>query len=120
MLEKAAHISKASHYRALLGRVYEVSGEKTKAHTILDELSSLSQRTYTSPFDIAVIFLGLGDNSSTFYWLEEAYNQRVFRLIELTMPMFDNLRTDARWQDMVCRIGLESELKRADPILGLK
>jgi cobyrinic acid a,c-diamide synthase len=39
-------------------------------------------------------------------WLEEAYQQRVFRIIELTMPMFDGLRSDMRWQDLVRRIGL--------------
>jgi hypothetical protein len=66
----------------------------------------LSQQQYVSPFDIAVVHAGLGDMTSTFQWLEEAYQQRVFRIIELTFPMFDNLRSDARWQDLVRRIGL--------------
>jgi hypothetical protein len=44
--------------------------------------------------------------ASAFEQLEEAYRQRVFRLIELTMPMFDNLRPDPRWKDLVRRIGL--------------
>ena len=38
--------------------------------------------------------------------LEEAYRQRAFRLIELTMPMYDALRVDGRWQDLIGRIGL--------------
>jgi hypothetical protein len=53
-----------------------------------------------------VVYVGLGDRDSAFQWLEEAYQQRVFRIIELTMPMFDNLRSDSRWQDLVHRIGL--------------
>jgi hypothetical protein len=73
---------------------------------ILEELKTLSQQQYVSPFDIAVVYAALGDLTSTFQRLEEAYQQRVFRIIELTFPMFDNLRSDSRWQDLVRRIGL--------------
>ncbi len=105
-LEKAVSFSGGLHYRALLGRAYAMSGEETKALQILDELKALSPQRYVSPFDLAVVYLGLGDLTSAFLWLEDAYSQRVFRIIELTLPMFDHLRSDWRWQDLVRRIGL--------------
>jgi tetratricopeptide (TPR) repeat protein len=105
-LEKAVSLSQGSYYQAQLGRTYALAGERTKALDILDELNAASQRKYISPFDIAVVYVGLGDLTSAFQCLEEAYQQRVFRIIELTMPMFDNLRSDPRWQDLVRRIGL--------------
>jgi TolB-like protein/Flp pilus assembly protein TadD len=105
-LEKAVQISDAPHYRALLGRSYALSGRRTDAQAILHELQALAQQRYISPFDIAVLYLGLGDTDSAFDRLEEAYHQRVFRLIELTLPMFDSLRRDQHWHDIVCRIGL--------------
>ncbi len=105
-LENAVSLSGGPHYLAVLGRAYALAGAERKALNILDELTALSRRTYISPFDIAVVYLGLGDLSSTFQWLEEAYGQRVFRIIELTLPMFDSLRSDWRWQDLVRRIGL--------------
>jgi TolB-like protein/Tfp pilus assembly protein PilF len=105
-LEKAVSLSGGPHYRALLGRAYALAGDKTQALNILDELKGLSQRRYVSPFDLAVVYVGLNDLSSAFQWLEEAYQQRVFRIIELTLPMFDSLRPDPRWQDLVRRIGL--------------
>src|ERR1035438_2040921 len=105
-LEKAASLSQGSYYQAQLGRAYALAGERAKALDILDELNAVSQRKYISPFDIAVVYVGLGDLTSAFKCLEEAYQQRVFRIIELTMPMFDNLRSDPRWQDLVRRIGL--------------
>jgi hypothetical protein len=89
-----------------LGRAYALSGAHNKALGILDQLTTLSQRTYISPFDLAIIQAGLGDLEETFRLLEEAYEQRVFRIIELTFPMFDNLRQDQRWKNLVSRIGL--------------
>ena len=105
-LEKAVSLSGGSHFRALLGRAHALAGDRNKAQSILDELETLSGQEYVSPFDIAVVCAGLGDLTSTFKRLEEAYQQRVFRIIELTLPMFDNLRSDSRWQDLVRRIGL--------------
>jgi tetratricopeptide (TPR) repeat protein len=105
-LERVAELSHAPHFRALLGRAYALSGAQPKALEILNDLTKLSQRTYISPFDLAVIRAGLGDLTETFRLLEEAYDQRVFRIIELTFPMFDNLRQDQRWKDLVSRIGL--------------
>ncbi|MBV8867644.1 MAG: winged helix-turn-helix domain-containing protein [Acidobacteriaceae bacterium] len=105
-LETAVRLSAGAHYRALLGRAYALIAEEMKARNILHELKALAQQRYVSPFDVAVVHLGLGDLTSAFEWLEEAYRQRVFRIIELTLPMFDNLRSDWRWQHLVQRIGL--------------
>lgn len=104
--EKAFSLGAGPPCRALLGRVYALAGERAKAESILEELKTLSHQQYISPFDIAVVYAGLGDLTSTFQLLEQAYQQRVFRIIELTFPMFDNLRPDPRWQDLVRRIGL--------------
>jgi len=104
--EKAFSLGGGPPCRALLGRAYALAGERAKAESILEELKTLSQQQYISPFDIAVVYAGLGDLTSTFQLLEQAYQQRVFRIIELTFPMFDNLRPDPRWQDLVRRIGL--------------
>ncbi|MCU1261164.1 MAG: putative integral rane protein, partial [Bryobacterales bacterium] len=105
-LEKAVSLSNGLHYRALLARAYGLAGERQKAVIILDELMTASSQCYISPFDIGLVYVGLGELDSAFHWLDEAYRQRVFRIIELTMPMFDGLRSDPRWQDLVRRIGL--------------
>ena len=105
-LEKAVSIAGAPHFQAPLGRAYALAGERTKALDILYGLKGVSQQRYVSPFDLAVVHMGLGDLTSGFEQLEEAYRQHVFRIIELKLPMFDNLRTDPRWQDLVRRIGL--------------
>ncbi len=105
-LETVVSLTRGSHFQALLGRAYALNGETTKAVDILEDLKALSQQRYVSPFDIAVIHAGLGDRTAAFECLLEAYEQRVFRLIELTMPMFDGLRSDPRLQNLVMRLGL--------------
>jgi tetratricopeptide (TPR) repeat protein len=105
-LEKAVRLSGGTNVRALQGRAYAMAGDRTKALTVLSELNELGRRIYVSPFDMAVIHLGLNDPTSVFEWLEEAYRQRVWRIIEIIMPFFDSLRPDPRWQDLVRRIGL--------------
>jgi len=105
-LEKAVSLSQGSYFQALLGRAYGLAGDKAKAEGILEGLQALSLQRYVSPFDIAVVYAGLGDLPSAFQWFERAYEERVFRTIELTLPMFDRLRPDPRWRDLVRRIGL--------------
>jgi TolB-like protein/Flp pilus assembly protein TadD len=105
-LEKAVTLTSAFHFRALLGRALALLGERTRAEDILADLQAASRREYVSPFDLAVIHCGLGDLTTAFQYLEQAFEQRVFRIIELTMPMFDALRGDRRWHDLVRRIGL--------------
>jgi tetratricopeptide (TPR) repeat protein len=105
-LERSVSLCGGPLFLALLSRAYALFGERAKALEILERVKTLSHQRYVSPFDFAVIQIGLGDLTSAFEHLEEAYRQRVFRLIELTMPMFDNLRPDPRWKNLVQRIGL--------------
>jgi TolB-like protein/Flp pilus assembly protein TadD len=105
-LELAAHLTKGPHFCALLGRARALAGEQAKAVAILEELKSLSQQRYVSPFDFAVVHAGLGNRTAAFQCLEDACEQRVFRIVELTLPMFDDLRSDPRWRQLVLRVGL--------------
>ena len=105
-LEQAVSLCGGPLFLALLSRAYALSDERTRALEILDRIKTLSHQTYVSPYDIAVIHIGVGDLTSAFEQLEEAYRQRIFRLEELTWPMFDSLRPDLRWEGLVRRIGL--------------
>ena len=108
-LELAVRLTRGSHFHALLGRAFAQAGEKDKATAILEELKALSRQRYVSPFDIAVVHAGLGCRDAAFECLEDACEQRVFRLVELTLPMFDHLRSDRRWEDLVRRVGLSRQ-----------
>jgi hypothetical protein len=52
-----------------------------------------------------LIYVGLGDHDQAMIWLNKAYKAR-FKASILRRPAFDSLRSDARFQDLMRRIGL--------------
>lgn len=92
---------------AALGHAYALSGERDKAQQSLAELRKMSHRQYISPYLFAVVYAGLGDKEQAFAWLDKAYQDRSFFLIWLKVePLYDPLRADPRFQDLLRRVGL--------------
>ena len=107
-LERALSMSHGPVFRALLGHVYALAGERRKALGTLEELKALSKEGYVSPVDFAIVYSGLSDADSTFEWLEIAYRARTTRLLELPSMYFDNVRSDPRYSDLMKRMGIPS------------
>ncbi|HEY0461376.1 MAG TPA: protein kinase [Pyrinomonadaceae bacterium] len=98
---------RSPQFAAALGHAYALSGERGKAQKALDELREMSKRTYVSPYLFAVVYAGLGDKDQTFAQLEKAFQDRSFFLIWLKVePLFDDLRGEPRFRDLLRRIGL--------------
>ena len=92
---------------ASLAYAYALSGRRQEALQIVDDLKQRSKRRYISPTVIAFIYAGLGENDEAFEWLDKAYNGRDIILVSLKVePMFDRLRPDARFADLLRRVGL--------------
>jgi TolB-like protein/Flp pilus assembly protein TadD len=92
---------------AALGHVYALSGKRDEACRILDKLKELSIRRYISPYDIALLYVGLGEKDNAFEWLQNAYADRSVLLIGLKVePMLDSLRSDPRFTHLMQRVGL--------------
>jgi len=88
-----------------LGHLCAVTGKRSEALKLADELKQLSTREYVPATSIALIYAGLGDKNQAFEWLERAYDQHAFQLQWITLePRFDNLRSDARFQDLLKRM----------------
>jgi TolB-like protein/Tfp pilus assembly protein PilF len=92
---------------ATLGHAYAVSGRKSEALKVLDELQGRAKQKYVSPYFIALIYTGLGEKDQAFAWLQKAYEERHPYLILINVePVFDSLRSDPRFTDLVRSIGL--------------
>jgi hypothetical protein len=94
---------------ASLARAQALSGNREVAWSFLDRLQALSQSTYVSPFDIALVHVGLGMNDEAFAWLDKAYDDRSNRLAFIAVdPKLDALRADPRFDALLRRMRLST------------
>ncbi|MDQ3749340.1 MAG: tetratricopeptide repeat protein, partial [Acidobacteriota bacterium] len=92
---------------AALGYAYALSGKRQEALQIVDDLKRQSKRSYISPTLIAIVYAGLGEKEQAIEWLDKAYNGQDSNLVYLKVdPMFDSLRSDPRFADLLRRVGL--------------
>ena len=92
---------------AALGRAYAESQKKLEANEMVDELHELAKRQYVSAYEVATIYVALGDREQAFELLAKAYAEHSFHLVNLNVsPQFKSVRSDPRFQDLVQRIGL--------------
>jgi len=93
--------------KAALVRAYAKSQKKHEANEMLNELNELSKQQYVSAYEVATIYVALGNNEQAFQLLEKGYAEHSFHLVYLNVsPQFKPIRSDRRFQDLVQRIGL--------------
>ncbi len=93
--------------KAELGHAYAVSGQRSDARKVLSELKDPSNRKYVASFDMAVVHAGLGEMDQAFELLQRSYAERERWLVTLKVePVFDPLRSDPRFADLIHRFGL--------------
>jgi DNA-binding winged helix-turn-helix (wHTH) protein/tetratricopeptide (TPR) repeat protein len=94
---------------ALLAHAYALLGQRDKARRMLAELKEQSKRSYISPYNIAIIYVALGEKDKACEWLEKAYDERSLWMVFLKVdPRLDSLRSDPRFADMLRRVGFPS------------
>jgi tetratricopeptide (TPR) repeat protein len=92
-------------FNANLAYAYAASGRQEEATKIVKKLEDRQNLHSSTDANIALIYLGLGDRDQAMIWLDKAYQAR-FNPSILLRPAFDPLRSDARFQDLLRRIGL--------------
>jgi serine/threonine protein kinase len=108
--QKASSLAGGSTYAtAFLGHVYGIAGEIDKAREILKALDDLSAKAYVSSQLMAMVYIGIGDKDNAFKWLDKACDERDNWMVWLNVyPVFDNLRADPRFAELLSKVGLKS------------
>ena len=92
----------------LLAHAYAAAGQRDEALKILDEQQRLARQRYVSPYNFAIIYTGLGDKDRAFEWLTRCVEEHTLILFHLkSRPLFDSLRSDSRYRDLLRRMNLE-------------
>jgi tetratricopeptide (TPR) repeat protein len=101
-LERACEISPGvATFKGHLGYAYGLGGQSANALRVLDQLHHEAKTGYVSSYYFAIIHLGLGDCEQTFFWLDQAYQERAGFLAFLDVePMFDPIRNQGRFVEL--------------------
>jgi TolB-like protein/DNA-binding winged helix-turn-helix (wHTH) protein/Tfp pilus assembly protein PilF len=101
-IELSGHLAA---FDANLAHAYAVSGRKAEALKIAKDMEIRSDLNQSANALIALIYVGLGDLDQAMIWLNKAYDAR-FNPSILIRPVFDPLRSDARFRELRHRVGL--------------
>ena len=83
------------------------SGTKGFWQASLEDYLRTAKSSYVPPVLVAGVYMRLGDKARALQWLEKGYQERDDLMIDLNVdPVFDGIRTDSRFQDLVRRVGL--------------
>jgi eukaryotic-like serine/threonine-protein kinase len=106
--EKGVNLSGGSPLmRAALAQTFATAGAAEKAIQIVDELQKLAKERYVAPHFFAGIYVGLGEHDRALEYLEKSRAEHCHWLIYLRIdPSMDDLRSNARFQDLLRRVGL--------------
>lgn len=104
--KKSAALTDDPVPRGLLGHLLGTLGHRDEATKILQELQTESQHRYVDPYNLAIVYLGLGDREQALAALEKSYDDRNGNSLEYirTDPMLDPLRGDPRFEALAEKI----------------
>jgi TolB-like protein/DNA-binding winged helix-turn-helix (wHTH) protein/Tfp pilus assembly protein PilF len=107
-LQTAASLSGNSPlYLAQVAVAQALAGNKPEALRFIAQLQAVSNDRYVSPYGLAQIYAALSDKEQSFKWLQIAYDDRAVWMSYLAVdPLFDGLRGDLRFQNLLRRIRL--------------
>ncbi|MGH7518764.1 MAG: protein kinase domain-containing protein [Gemmatimonadales bacterium] len=94
-------------FLAQLGQAFAMSGRMADARDILQRLEDLSRERYVSPYHMAYVHTGLGEQDAAMDWLERAYEERAGGVYGVKGSfLFASLRSHPRFTALLRRMNL--------------
>jgi adenylate cyclase len=107
-LQKATTMDSPTWVAAWLGYAYGASGDRAHAMAEIAELNKRSLHGYIDPFNLAIVYLGMGDRDRALDSLEKAYAAHSQFLGWLKMDrIFDPLRSEPRFIALLKKLNFE-------------
>ena len=95
-----------TNIRSRLVYAYGRMGQKDKARAELKKLEAMNSTSRHDPVAMVMAYIGVADNDAALRSLEKAYAERSNLLTALKVePVYDPLREDPRFQELLRRVG---------------
>ena len=104
-LKKAKAMESPAFVTAWLGYAYGASGDRARAMAEIEDLEKMSLHGEVPPFNLAIVYLGLGDRARALDHLERAYASDSQWLGWLKEDrMFDPIRSEPRFAALMRKL----------------
>ncbi|HEY9502827.1 MAG TPA: winged helix-turn-helix domain-containing protein [Pyrinomonadaceae bacterium] len=105
---KAAELSGNSQSQAYRAYALAKWGKLSEARAILAELLKSSTEKYVPSYNIALVYNAVGEPKRALDYLEKGLSERDVRLVFLKVePLWDSLRSEPRFVDLIKRMKIE-------------
>jgi len=107
--EKAIQLAPETFFpKTALARLLVRTGDHKKAYAIVRELESRRSERFVPLSQLAAIYNGLGNKDRALDLLEKAVEERELPRLNLReQPLFDNLRSEPRFQNILKRMNVD-------------
>lgn len=100
---------------AALGQVLAGAGRSKESRRTLEQLKQSEVERYVSPYDLALVHMGLGEEEKALALLKTAVKQGVPMLARLTVhPVFDRFSSDPRFLALLRAVNLSPGKKQRE------
>jgi TolB-like protein/Flp pilus assembly protein TadD len=95
---------------AALAHNHAIRGQTQAAVEILTQMHALSAKRYVAAYDLATVYLGMGDDEQALNYLEKAFQERSPWIVTLPLePRVQRLRTSVFFQSLLRKLRLPSD-----------
>jgi serine/threonine protein kinase/Tfp pilus assembly protein PilF len=105
--EQASRLDDSPLLLALLSQVQSLSGNKSGAIKVLEDLEQQTKNRYVCSYEVATAYVLLGRGEQAFGWFDKAIEDRSDCMVMLVVdPRLDRIRSDRRYSSLVRRVGM--------------
>lgn len=90
---------------SLAGYVHAVAGNNAKAEEYIHQMLERRKERYVPPYNVALVFAGLGETERALYWLGHALEERDVHMPFLLDYKWDEMRSKAEFQKLLLQVG---------------
>ena len=108
-LTRAVELSKRSSLTlAALAHALAVAGQRDSARRLVAEIEGRRAAQYVPPYEIAKVYIALGDTTVALDWFERAFRDRAHSMVFLKVdPQLSGMERNARYAALLARVGLK-------------